>query len=576
VAGLDAAYRFLRRLENRLQMLRDEQVHCLPEDGLSRARLAFGLGHPDWTALMADLDRHRQRVQQEFSRTFEARGRNVPADSEAFVRYWRQIDREAEPAQLEAAGVAEPVALHRSLRGFAASPGVQALSARARARLDRVLPALLAAAARSHQPQLTVERLLRLLQAILRRSSYFALLDEQPFALRRLVDVMAGSSLLAERLAAHPLLLDDLLDPRAEPDQQARASIVDEIDRALAACPPDDVEAALLALVETRQSVAFRIAQAALFERQSPADSARQLAALADAVLAALLPMALGELVRQHGRLPDAGPYAGLAVVGYGSLGGEELGFASDLDLVFLFDDGIDGDSDGPRRLDATRYRLRAVQKLLALLSTQTPAGRLYDVDLRLRPDGAKGLLLTGLRSFADYQRGRAWTWEHQALVRARLVTGDSSLSRGFAEIRAEVLRRPREPAVARRDIAGMRRRMRGELDRSGRAGFDLKQGEGGLVDLEFLLQAAVLIHATEQPQLLDSTHTPGLLQALVGCGAIDPASLDGLLDAHRLLLKRALDCSLDSRPRIVVEDDAIAAARATIRAAWAEAGLAD
>ncbi len=571
---LEPAYRFLRRLENRLQMLRDEQVHCLPEDPLVRQRIAFGLGFADWDALAAELDRHRAIVQREFADVFEARRRAPHGDAVAFSEYWRRIDAGADAAELEAAGIADAAGMHARLLDLVRSPGVQALTERARARLDRVLPALLAGAARSHEPVVTLERLLRLLHAILRRASYLALLDEQPDALKRLVDVMGRSALLAERLAAHPLLLDDLLDPRAAPELPDRAQIAGEIAQALAAAPDDDIEARLLALVETRQSIAFRIAQAALFRRQPAADSARQLAELADEVLRALLPLALLELERQHGRLPGAGPLAGLAIVGYGSLGGLELGFTSDLDLVFLFDDAVDGDSDGPRPIDATRYRLRAVQKLLALLSTLTPAGRLYDVDLRLRPDGAKGLLLTGLHSFADYQRSRAWTWEHQALVRARLVTGDPAVSAGFDAVRDEVLGQPRDPEQVRRDVAGMRQRMRGELDRSGGDRFDLKQGPGGLVDLEFLLQAEVLSQAAQHPELLRLTRTPDVLERLAAGGAISTAQCAALLDAHAELLGRALDCSLDGRPRLVTDAPAIGAAQTAIADAWQRAGL--
>jgi len=573
-ARLERAYRFLRRLENRLQMLRDEQVHTLPDDPSTLARLAHGLGKHDWADVQASLDGHRRRVHREFLLVFEARQRVPDAGSDGLADYWQRIEQDSDAGMLAAAGVSAADAMHATVLAFARSPGVQALAARARSRLDRVLPALLAEAVRSRQPLVTLERLLQLVQAVLRRSSYLALLDEQPVALQRLVEVVGRSALLAERLVAHPLLLDDLLDPRAEPEAPDREQIAAEIARALAAVPAGDTEAALLALVEARQSIAFRIAQAALFRRQPAAASACQLAMLADAVLARLLPLALAELSPQHGRLPGAGELAGLAVVGYGSLGGEELGFASDLDLVFLFDESIDVDSDGPRPLDATRYRLRAVQKLLALLSTLTAAGRLYEVDLRLRPDGAKGLLLTGLRAFADYQRERAWTWEHQALVRARVICGEPALAAAFAAIRAEVLARPRDPRQVRRDVAMMRRRMRGELDRSRGAGFDLKQGEGGLVDLEFLLQSAVLTHAAGCPDLLRHTRTPALLRALDGCALLPAARCVELGAAHAHLLGRALDCSLDASARIVAADPAIDAARAAIRGSWAEGGL--
>jgi [glutamine synthetase] adenylyltransferase / [glutamine synthetase]-adenylyl-L-tyrosine phosphorylase len=573
---LERAYRFLRRVENRLQMLRDEQVHTLPEGPLDQARLAHGLGHADWSALCETLDGHRRVVREEFARVFEARRQGVPVRHPVFDGYWRRMDHDAAAAELTAVGVADAPELHEQLVAFARGVGVQALAAAARARLDRVVPALLAAAIESHHPQETLRRLLQLVHAVLRRSSYLALLDEQPVALQRLVEVTANSALLAERLAAHPLLLDDLLDPRSEPSVPDRESIATEIRQAVAAHPGGDTEAVLIALAETRQSVAFRIGQAALFDRQSAAASARQLAELADTVLAALLPVAIAELERQHGRLPGAPACAGLAVIGYGSLGGEELGFASDLDLVFLFDESADGDSDGERPLDSTRYRLRVVQKLLALLSTLTPAGRLYEVDLRLRPDGAKGLLLTGLRSFIDYQRTRAWTWEHQALVRARFIAGDAALGARFGEVRREVLVRPREPGALRRDVATMRARMRAELDRTDAATFDLKQGRGGLVDLEFLLQASVLEHADRHPRLLTSGRTSILLDELTAAGVLTASHGAALHAAHATLLSRALACSLDGRSRRVALGEAIAGARGAIREAWTATGLAD
>jgi [glutamine synthetase] adenylyltransferase / [glutamine synthetase]-adenylyl-L-tyrosine phosphorylase len=573
---LEQAYRFLRRLENRLQMMRDEQVHTLPEDALSQARLAYGLDQPDWSALQETLDGHRRVVSEEFARVFEARRRTAPARHPVFDAYWRRIDRDAVAAELTEAGVDEALALHEQLVAFARGAAVQGLAAAARARLDRVVPALLAAAVDSRNPRETLRRLLQLVHAVVRRSSYLALLDEQPVALQRLVEVMGNSALLAERVAAHPLLLDDLLDPRAEPAMPDRASIAAELRQAVAAHSGGDTEAALIALAETRQSVAFRVGQAALFARQPAAASARQLAGLADAVLIELLPLAIAELERQHGCLPGRPDCAGLAVIGYGSLGGEELGFSSDLDLVFLFDESIDGDSDGERPLDSTRYRLRAVQKLLALLSTLTPAGRLYEVDLRLRPDGAKGLLLTGLRSFVEYQRERAWTWEHQALVRARFIAGAPALGERFADVRREVLARRREPDALRRDVATMRAKMRAELDRTDAAVFDLKQGRGGLVDLEFLLQAAVLGHAAVCAPLLASGRTPSLLDALVAAGLVSSEQGTALHAAHATLLSRALACSLDGRSRRVAIDPAIDAARSAITAAWHAAGLAD
>jgi glutamate-ammonia-ligase adenylyltransferase len=442
------------------------------------------------------------------------------------------------------------------------------LSDAARARLDRVLPALLDGAAPSTQPDAALRRLQPLLHNILRRASYLALLDEQPAALQRLVSVLARSALLGERLAAHPLLLDELLDARAAGPLPDRAALLDACKAALA---QEDSEAALLALNEIRQALSFRIALATLDARQGAQDSVRQLAWLADAVVAVVLRLALRELEAAHGALAGAR----FAVVGYGSLGGEELGFGSDLDLVFLYETDGDVVSDGARPLDAARWCARLAQKVVALLGTVTAAGRLFDVDVRLRPDGAKGLLVSPLAGFADYQRQRAWTWEHQALVRARCVAGDTALGVRFEATRAEVLARPRDAATLRDDVAAMRARMRGELDRSAPARFDLKQGEGGLVDLEFLLQFIVLRDAARDAALLGPRDTPALLDAACAAGALGADACAGLRGAHAVLLDAGLRCTLDRRMRLVPEDEAIAAARAAIRDAWKVFGLA-
>ncbi|GIX35930.1 MAG: glutamate-ammonia-ligase adenylyltransferase [Lysobacteraceae bacterium] len=571
---LRQAYRFLRRLENRLQMMRDQQVHVLPEDAFTRARLAATLGYPNWEALVEELERHRRAVSAEFERVFVARAKRLPGPRGALAGYWLKIDAEARPEDLAEAGFERAEALHARLRQLARHSAAGAIGARSRDRLDRLMPEILAAAAGTERPDRSLERLLDLLQAILRRGAYLALLDEQPAALRRLVEVSSRSALLAERLSQHPILLDDLLDARIDAGGVDLEHLRAELD-ALRHRHAGDTEQALVALNELRQSLAFRIGLATLFRQQPPERIAAELAWLAQALVEALLPLAIADLAPAHGVLPGRVDDAGLAVLGYGSLGGEELGFTSDLDLVFLYDaEAVQGMSDGPRPLEASRYQLRVVQKLLSLLSTLTPAGRLYEVDLRLRPDGAKGLLLTSLQSFARYQGERAWTWEHQALVRARPVAGSRRLAQAFEQVRAEVLRRPRDPATLCAEVTGMRARMRAELDRSGDGHFDLKQGEGGLVDLEFALQAAVLGHGGTHPSLLRPRATAALVEALREAGVLDPETARSTLEAHATLLERALDCSLDARARVVVADAGIDAARQQVRQLWSRLGL--
>ena len=568
VQALGDAYRFLRRLENRVQMLGDAQVHALPDAPLARLRVARGLGHDDAGALQVLLDRHRAIVAEEFEGLLQARRKR--ATGSVLLRYWQALPEGGDAAVLSDAGFADAPAQHARLVDFAGSPAVRGLSERARQRLNHVLPALLEASAAGVAPDAALARGLALLQSITRRTSYLALLDEQPAALARLTDVIARSALLSERLAAHPLLLDELLDTRAVaggPEPAAIETAFRGLDAGLGVI---DTEAALLALNELRQGLAFRIALATLAQSQPALDSAAQLAALAGAVLRSVLALARAELVRTHGALPGVG----FAVIAYGSVGGRELGFDSDLDLVFLHDARGDEVSDGARPLDAPRYLARLAQKLTGFLSTLTASGRLYEVDVRLRPDGAKGVLVSSLESFAAYQHGRAWTWEQQALVRARAAAGDADVCAAFESLRRDVLMVARDPAQLHDDVLAMRRRMRAELDRSQGPRFDLKQGEGGLVDLEFLLQAAVLAHAARTPALCVPRDTPSLLQALADADVLDPAQASGLAGAHAVLLARGLECTLDQRPRLVVEDAALAAARHVVRAACRQQGL--
>ncbi|ADV26280.1 (Glutamate--ammonia-ligase) adenylyltransferase [Pseudoxanthomonas suwonensis 11-1] len=566
-AALAEAYRFLRRLENRVQMLADAQVHSLPEDEEGRERIAVALGYEGWAPLAATLATCRARVSAEFDALLvPRRGQSAP---DALEGYWRLLPQAGEATVLADAGFNDAGGADAAVRDFARSNGVRALSDAARGRLDRVVPALLGAAARSAQPDAALRRLLGLLQSILRRASYLALLDEQPSALGRLVDVLARSALLAERIAAYPLLLDELLDVRVAgpiPDaaemHQACAAAVDSGD--------GDPEAALRALNEVRLALSFRIALAALDHRQPAVDSVRQLAWLADAVVAQVLAMAEGEVVGAHGRI-EGGRFA---VVGYGSLGGCELGFGSDLDLVFLYDADGEAVSDGRRPLEAGRWYARLAQKVVGLLGAVTSAGRLYETDMRLRPDGGKSLLVSSLASYSEYQLHRAWTWEHQALVRARMVAGDASLGADFGQVRRETLARPRDAAALAADVASMRRRMRAELDRSDAARFDLKQGAGGLVDLEFLVQYLVLREAAGCAALLEPRDTPRLLATLASEGVLDTDMVESLRQAHSALVEAGLGCTLDRRPRLVASDEALDAQRARVTAAVAAQGL--
>ncbi|WP_333629144.1 bifunctional [glutamate--ammonia ligase]-adenylyl-L-tyrosine phosphorylase/[glutamate--ammonia-ligase] adenylyltransferase, partial [Stenotrophomonas cyclobalanopsidis] len=565
-AALREAYLFLRRLENRLQMLRDAQTHVLPSDPLDRQRIALGLGYTDWDELRAALSVQQQRVSTEFAALLAPRKGQAAPD--ALASYWRSLPEGSNAELLAEAGFLDASGADQSLRDFAQSTGVKSLSDAARARLDRVLPALLHAATRSPQPDAALKRVLGLLQAVLRRTSYLALLDEQPSALARLVDVLARSALLAERLAAYPLLLDELLDVRV-------SGPMPEFDGMLAECqqvlPVEDPESQLRWLNETRLALSFRMAMATLDGRQGAVDSTRQLAELAQAVVITVLKLAEADMHAAHGVVPGGR----FAIIGYGSLGGLELGFGSDLDLVFLHHHpaGVEA-SHGARPLEPGRWYARLAQKVMALLGAVTAAGRLYDIDVRLRPDGGKGTLVSSLASYTEYQRERAWTWEHQALVRARGVAGDASLLADFEQVRAQTLGRERDHATLYADVLKMRGRMRTELDRSDAARLDLKQGVGGVVDLEFLLQTGVLARSAQVPALLEPRDTPSLIDALAVAEFLPEATARALHGAHATLLDVGLACTLDRRPRLAPTTPAIEEACAAISAACVAAEL--
>ena len=415
------------------------------------------------------------------------------------------------------------------------------------------------------------------MQTVARRSVYLVLLDEQPAALRRLSQVLSSSTFLAERVIAHPLLLDDLFDDRVDGGPPERDAMSAELTRRLQTLEGDP-EAEIELIQEARQSALFRVGLAFLGGRIDAVTAARSLAGIAEVVLAAVLHIAERDLTKAHGRLaPGASASSGFAVIAYGSFGGSELGFGSDLDLVFLYDGALaQHESDGARPLDGVRWYTRLAQRVVHLLDVQTRAGKLYEVDVRLRPDGGKGLLVLGIDAYEAYLRERAWTWELQALVRARAVAGDAALGARFARVRSALLSAPRDAARVREEIGSMRQRWRAERDRSDAARFDLKQGAGGIVDIEFLMQGLVLMHAARQPALLANGNTAMLIAAAARAGVLDDDDARTLAGAHALLLARAIGCTLDGRSRIVARDAEIERCSERVRRVARKLGLID
>jgi glutamate-ammonia-ligase adenylyltransferase len=558
--ALREAYVFLRQLENRVQMLRDAQTHDLPEDPLTRERLALGLDYSAWEPLAEELAKHREIVATEFAAVLMPEGgpkARVPAED---ATLWQRACNESlDAALLEASGFVPGAEAAEALHKLQQGPQLRAMSARTREQLDHLMPQLLAVARTTAAPVACLLRLCRLVQTVARRPSYLALLEEQPAARKRLAQLFADSAFLAERVIAQPLLLDDVLDPRIDHLPMKRADISAEIAHVLTTLDEREAEAELERINEFKSSIAFRLGLAFNDGRADAVATARRLAALAESVVIAVAALAEREVIAQHGRLPGKG--SGFSILGYGSLGGEELGFASDLDLVFVFDgQRAQAMSDGPRPLDGSRWYQRLTQRVMNWLTVLTRAGRLYEVDTRLRPDGSKGLLIGSLDAFVAYQESRAWTWEHQALLRARPVAGDAVLNAELADVRRKTLAVPRDRPAVLAEVSSMRQRWRAERDRSNASQIDLKQGRGGLLDIEFALQGLVLAHAATNPSLLSITANAGLIDACRDVGLLDTAQANSFARAHTELLRQALLCTLDLRSRIAPRDEGLEA----------------
>ncbi|HHH35870.1 MAG TPA: bifunctional [glutamate--ammonia ligase]-adenylyl-L-tyrosine phosphorylase/[glutamate--ammonia-ligase] adenylyltransferase [Gammaproteobacteria bacterium] len=545
---LQEAYVFLRRTENRLQAHGDRQTHVLPQETTDRQRLALAMGYGGWKAFKDCLDHHRRQVQEQFSAVFSAPQGEGHAEEEgtqdgAFARIWRQdMEQAAILETLARRGFDDPDEALRRIRLLRDGHVRRALSEEGRRRLDRLMPLLLSAVAARPRPDETLPRVLDLIEAIAQRTTYLALLEENPMALSQLVRLCGASPWVARTLQAHPVLLDELMDPRnlyAPVDPQALET---ELASRLAAVDPGDEEQQMEILRHFKQAHVLRVAAADIMETLPLMEVSDHLTAIAETCLREVLRLALEQLGRRR-RLRNRDPRsAGFAIVAYGKLGGIELGYGSDLDLVFLH---RGGSARQP-------FYARLGQRIIHMLNTHTPGGVLYEVDMRLRPSGASGLLVSSLAAYARYQAREAWTWEHQALVRARFICGDSAVGRGFEAVRKKVLCLPRDPARLAREVVEMRERMRTELAR-GRGGlFDIKQDRGGLTDIEFIVQYAVLRWAGDHPELTRWTDNVRLLADLARLGLLEKAEARALDTAYRDYRRAIHHLALQERPALV------------------------
>jgi glutamate-ammonia-ligase adenylyltransferase len=549
VRELSAAYDFLRRVEHRLQYLDDRQTHDLPDSARDRELIARGMGFATVDGFLAELDDHRAAV----SRHFEAVFAEPIRGEHRLSAVWNgAADGGTTAGELGRLGYRDPESVAQRLRAIRGSGRYREMPVGIRSRFDAVIPQAVEASATTANPDATLARLLDLLEAISRRGAYLALLQQYPQAMRKVADLMSASSWAAEYLTRHPVLLDELLDARlleAIPHwPDFRAQIEQQLDEL-----EPDMERQMDVMREAHHAQVFRLLVQDLAGVLTVERLADHLSALADLMLDLTIRSTWRKLRGRHRGEPR------FAVVAYGKLGGKELGYASDLDLVFLYDD------DDP---EAPDVYARLAQRISTWLTSRTTAGILFETDLRLRPSGEAGLLVSPVEAFRHYQMESAWVWEHQALTRARWCAGDAHIGRRFEEIRIEVLRKPRDLQELRRSVLDMRRKMRDA--HSGKSSlFDLKHDRGGLIDVEFMVQYMVLGHSRAYPQLTGNLGNIALLRIAADLGLIPGELADAVRNAYREYRRLQHRLRLNGAQRARVDPGSVAPLREAVRRLW-------
>ncbi|MWV12300.1 bifunctional [glutamate--ammonia ligase]-adenylyl-L-tyrosine phosphorylase/[glutamate--ammonia-ligase] adenylyltransferase [Pseudomonas sp. R-28-1W-6] len=594
VVEMRQGYEFLRYVEHALQAIADRQTQMLPDNEQDRLRVACIMGFDSWAAFHEQLMHWRGRIEWHFRQVIADPDEEEGAEVEVciggeWLPLWEEaLDEETACRQLAEAGFSEPAAALKRLIDLRGGSQVRTMQRLGRERLDAFIPRLLAQAVEHANPDLVLERVLPLVEAVARRSAYLVLLTENPSALQRLLNLCAASPWIAEQISRFPLLLDELLNEGRlfSPPQGEELSA--ELRERLTRIPEDDLEQQMEALRHFKLAHRLRVAASEIAGTLPLMKVSDYLTWLAEAILEQVLALAWRHTVAKHGaprRADGSQCDPDFIIVGYGKVGGIELGHGSDLDLVFIHDGDSQAETDGAKPIDGAQFFARLGQRIIHLLTTQTTSGQLYEVDMRLRPSGASGLLVSSLGAFQRYQESEAWTWEHQALVRARVLVGCPRVGAAFERVRAAVLGRPRDLATLRGEVSEMRAKMRDNLGSPATAAgtaanafdaatsFDLKQDAGGIVDIEFMVQYAALAWSREHPQLLRFTDNMRILDGLRDAGLIPAEDVALLQDAYKAYRAAAHRQALQKQAG-TVGGEQFAAERRGVMRIWGELGL--
>ncbi|MCE0557861.1 bifunctional [glutamate--ammonia ligase]-adenylyl-L-tyrosine phosphorylase/[glutamate--ammonia-ligase] adenylyltransferase [Motilimonas sp. E26] len=551
------SYDFLRRTENVLQQIDDKQTQTLPDDELDKQRLITALGYKNWEVFYQDLNQVMKQVNQEFDWVVgESEQQDSDLDSDITELWLHDLEEEEALTVLEKFALSEADArkFYRIVIDFKKETQRRAVGPRGRENLKKLMPLLTCKALAKDAPVALIERLVELLANVMTRTAYLELLNENHGALKQLVRLCDASPRIAAQLARHPILLDELLDPQHLYNPTPFLEYKSDLRQYMLRIPEEDMEQQMEGLRQYKQIQRLRISAADIAGALPLMKVSDHLTYLGEAIMEYVVNIAWQQMIEKYGEPSNVkgADRRGFAVIGYGKLGGIELGYGSDLDVVFLHDTEVSGYTNGKKEIDNKQFYLRLGQRILHLFSTRTSSGILYEVDMRLRPQGDSGLLVSSMAAFEQYLKQNAWTWEHQALVRARCVYGDAEIAQAFTDTRLAILSQSRDVTALAKDVVDMRNKMRAHLLRADETQFDLKQSPGGMVDIEFIAQFLVLANTERLPELAHWSDNIRIFETCVEQGLLTPAQGELLSESYCHIRDAAHRLTLNQQTRIV------------------------
>jgi len=593
VKKLQKSYKFLRDIEHILQGMQDLQTHMLPNTKEEQLRLAYLMGFINWDEFMLVLDKHRSDVQLIFrsvvanepdSDKNDGKNELMQADD-----IWQcEIDEDV-TEKLSCLGYKKPKDALILIQALKQDRSILFMSKDAKNRLDSLMPDLIFACANYENEMPTLARVLKLIESIARRSAYLVLLKENPSVLNVTLQLCSASPWISEQLSRNPALLDELLDHRTLYTLPNKEQLIDELRQQLLRVSSNDQEGQMEALRYFKLSHSLHVAACEVTGILPLLKVSDYLTSIAEAILTHTVEIAWNEMIEKYGNPSGrTSKKSEFLIIGYGKLGSIELGHNSDLDLVFIYDANRNDQTDGDKSIDNETYFIRLGQKIIHILTTRLASGVLYEVDVRLRPSGRSGMLVSSLEAFEKYQLNNAWTWEHQALVRARPIVGTPVLTGKFKSIRSKVLCRNRDQNQLINDVFNMRKKMLEQLTIEKRTPkkpllktniersstnlpmFDIKYDEGGIIDIEFIVQTKVLSYANEFIDLTRWSDNIRIINSLESNGIFSFDDAKNLKEAYIYYRSQGHRLQLQNEP-LLIEANQCSTQRKQVTTIWSK-----